>query len=124
MKGKEKLYLTRHRKFSWVGPRASLEGCRKISPPPGFNPRTIQPVATHYTDYAIQAPGIYVPFKIVYTLEYLNCERAEGCAVGAHKIVGHLFLCRNKFQLSWFVNSGTILHGINRRENTWLLHTG
>ena len=28
---------------------------RKISPPPEFDPRTIQPVASHYTDYAIPA---------------------------------------------------------------------
>jgi hypothetical protein len=25
---------------------------RKISPPPGFDPRTVQPVASRYTDYA------------------------------------------------------------------------
>ena len=24
---------------------------RKISPPPGFDPRTVQPVASRYTDY-------------------------------------------------------------------------
>jgi len=24
----------------------------KISPPPGFDPRTVQPVASRYTDYA------------------------------------------------------------------------
>jgi hypothetical protein len=29
---------------------------RKISPPPGFDPRTFQPVASRYTDYAIPAP--------------------------------------------------------------------
>jgi len=28
---------------------------RKISPPPGFNSWTVQPVASHYTDYAIPA---------------------------------------------------------------------
>ena len=28
---------------------------RKISPPPGFDPRTVQPVASSYTDYAIPA---------------------------------------------------------------------
>ena len=28
---------------------------RKISPPPGFDPRTVQPVANHYTDCAIPA---------------------------------------------------------------------
>jgi hypothetical protein len=34
-----------------VGPRAGLDG-RKILPPPGFHPRTVQPVASRYTDYA------------------------------------------------------------------------
>jgi hypothetical protein len=34
----------------WVGPRAGLEGVRKISPPPGFVPRTVQPVASRYID--------------------------------------------------------------------------
>jgi len=28
---------------------------RKISPPPGFDPRTVQPVASCYTDWAIPA---------------------------------------------------------------------
>jgi hypothetical protein len=27
---------------------------RKISPPPGFDPRAAQPVASRYTDYAIR----------------------------------------------------------------------
>jgi hypothetical protein len=36
----------------WVDPRAGLDGCEKISPPPGFDPRTVQPVASRYTDYA------------------------------------------------------------------------
>jgi len=30
----------------------------KISPPPGFDPRPIQPVASSYTDYAIPAPPV------------------------------------------------------------------
>jgi hypothetical protein len=34
----------------WVGPRAGLEGCGKFRPPPGFDPRTVQPVASRYTD--------------------------------------------------------------------------
>ena len=33
----------------WVGPRADLDVRRKISPPPGFDPRTVQPVASRYT---------------------------------------------------------------------------
>ena len=31
-----------------VGPRAGLEGCGKSRPPPGFDPRTIQVVASRY----------------------------------------------------------------------------
>jgi hypothetical protein len=30
----------------WVGPTAGLDGCGKS----GFDPRTVQPVASHYTD--------------------------------------------------------------------------
>ena len=33
---------------------------RKISPPPGFDSRTVQPVASRYTDYAILAHGYRV----------------------------------------------------------------
>ena len=32
---------------------------QKISPPPGFDPRTVQPVASRYTDCAIPAPPQY-----------------------------------------------------------------
>lgn len=41
------------------------EGCvglrwvRKISPPPGFEPRTVQPVESRCTDYAIQANAVF-----------------------------------------------------------------
>jgi hypothetical protein len=35
----------------WVSPRAGLDE-RKISPPPGFDPRTVQPVVSRYTDWA------------------------------------------------------------------------
>ena len=30
----------------------------KISPPPGFDSRTVHPVASRYTDYSIPAPVI------------------------------------------------------------------
>jgi hypothetical protein len=36
----------------WVGPRARLDRCRKSRPQPGFDPRTVQPVASRYTDWA------------------------------------------------------------------------
>jgi len=33
-----------------AGPWAGLDGCGKISPPPVFDPRTVQPVVSGYTD--------------------------------------------------------------------------
>ena len=33
------------------GPQGRSGQLRKISPPPGFDPRTVQPVASRYTDY-------------------------------------------------------------------------
>ena len=38
------------------GPRSRSGYVRKISPPPGFDPRTFQPVASCYTDYTISTP--------------------------------------------------------------------
>jgi len=40
----------------WVGPRANLQGCWKSCPPSGFDPRTVQPVGSRYTDWTIAAP--------------------------------------------------------------------
>jgi hypothetical protein len=38
----------------WEGHRAGLDGCEKSRPLPEFDPRTVQPVASPYTYYAIQ----------------------------------------------------------------------
>jgi len=34
----------------WLGRRAGLDGCVKSRHPPELNPRTVQAVASHYTD--------------------------------------------------------------------------
>ena len=34
----------------WVGPRAGLDWYGKSRPTPGFDPRTVQPVASRCTD--------------------------------------------------------------------------
>ena len=38
-----------------VGPEGRFERVRKIPPPPGFDSRTVHPVPSRYTDYAILA---------------------------------------------------------------------
>ena len=40
------------------GPQGRSGRVRKISSLPGFDPRTVQPVASSYTDWAIPAPDI------------------------------------------------------------------
>ena len=37
-----------YRRLGW--PRAGLDGCEKSRLLPGFDPRTVQPVASRYTD--------------------------------------------------------------------------
>ena len=39
----------------WVDPRAGLDGCGKSRPHRDSIPRTVQPLASRYTDYAIPA---------------------------------------------------------------------
>jgi hypothetical protein len=49
-----------HSKGGWVDPSAGLDGCGKSphSPPKaGFDPRTIKPVASRYTDSPIWSHG-------------------------------------------------------------------
>ena len=43
---------------AWVGPRAKLDGYRKISIPAGFDPRTVHPVASRCTDCVIPVPKL------------------------------------------------------------------
>ena len=42
----------------WVGPRGRSGQVQKIPSPPGFDPRTVQPVASRYTDYATRPTDI------------------------------------------------------------------
>ena len=48
----------------WVGPGVGLDG-RKISPPPGFDLRIVQHVASRYTDCAIPVRMKQKPFTIL-----------------------------------------------------------
>ena len=50
--GKNRYQL--HRRLG--GPQGRSRRVGEISPPPGFDPRTVQPLASGYTDWAIPAP--------------------------------------------------------------------
>jgi hypothetical protein len=42
-----------YRRLGWLQGRSGR--VQKISPPPGFDPRVVQPIMTCYTEYAIPA---------------------------------------------------------------------
>jgi hypothetical protein len=46
------------------GPQGRSGQVRKISSPPGFDPRTVQPVSSRYTDYATRPTCMIVPYLI------------------------------------------------------------
>jgi hypothetical protein len=68
------------------GPQDRSGQVRKISPPPGLDPRTVQPVASRYTDYATRPTDV---LKVVVISEvsveclqmYLNnkCGHRSNC---------------------------------------------
>ena len=57
-----------------VGPQGRSGQVRKISPPPGFDPRTVQPVASSYTDYATQLTVVVVVVVVV-AIFFLSLSR-------------------------------------------------
>ena len=60
----------------WVGPRPRLDGCGKSRPLPGFDPRTVQPVPSRYTDCAILTHTLTVKNEYGYTCTFPLCLHA------------------------------------------------
>ena len=57
---------TRYPLYRRLGGAQGLSGqVRKISPPPGFDPRTVQPVVSRYTHYATRPTTWYVGLAIL-----------------------------------------------------------
>ena len=64
------------------GPQAGMDGCGKSRLPPGFDPRTVHPVASRYNDWAIAADfgfvylwlNLCVCFVAVLTKEHWGWE--------------------------------------------------
>jgi hypothetical protein len=48
-----------------VGPRAGLNGCENSRPHRDKIPRTVQPIASRYTDYAIPAQNYVIKKKLL-----------------------------------------------------------
>ena len=58
----------------WVGPKESGQ-VQKISPSPGFDPRTVQPVASRYAGYVIPAHlSSYQHIKCTELKNHLTCK--------------------------------------------------
>jgi hypothetical protein len=71
----------------WVGPRAGLVKCGNSRPPPGFDPRTVQPVASRYADYAILAQIIIIIITFIHDI--YNYIMTQAMFIGY--IILHLF---------------------------------
>jgi hypothetical protein len=55
------------------GPQGRSGQVRKISPPPGFDPRTVQPVASRYTDWATRPTRWVLPYaQVLHNVRYLH----------------------------------------------------
>jgi hypothetical protein len=65
-----------YRRLRWPQGRSGM--LRKITPPPGFDPRTVQPVANPYTASAIPARATLIRFVCVYGLEK-NMTQVNNC---------------------------------------------
>jgi hypothetical protein len=59
------------------GPQGRSGRVRRISPPPGFDLRTVHLVASRYTDYAIPAHVINVAYSSMKTIPE-NLNRTNG----------------------------------------------
>ena len=60
------------------GPQVRSGRVRKISPPPGFDPRTDQPVASRYTYWAIPAHFITIIIIIIIIILKLLLKKSFG----------------------------------------------
>ena len=68
------------------GPQGRSGRVRKISPPPGFDPRTAQPVASRYTDYAFPAAVNLNLNLMLHVKNYIDAHKI-------HYWSTHIFLC-------------------------------
>ena len=72
--------MTRYPLYRRLGrPQGRSGRVRKISPPPGFDPRTVKPIASRYTDYATRPTAAW-------DMQGFNCLFPNSLGVVHHSI--------------------------------------
>jgi len=78
-----RLGKTRHALYRRQGgPQTQSGEVRKISPPPGFDPRTVQPVASRYTDWAIPGP-LFTGISFLFTPAFSGTQLGRKTRAGS-----------------------------------------
>jgi hypothetical protein len=86
------------------GPQGRSRQVRKISPPPGFDPRTVQPVTSRYTDYTTRPTKAlqYITHIPLATLMFIYClykhSVADPSTLPTQNLTWYFFLS-NKYSL-------------------------
>jgi hypothetical protein len=118
---------TRYPLYRRLGrPQGRSGRMRKISPPPGCDPRTVQPVASRYTDWAIPAP---IPHNSVQFYDFncnlflnwiiLNCFVFELWSFCSVFIFVSISMYVMFVQYCWFCNWSLQYSVDKQMKNTW-----
>jgi hypothetical protein len=97
---REKIRFPLYRRLS--GPQGPSGQVRKISPPPGFDPRTVQHVASRYTDYATRPTR-----NLVQSDDCMRCYRTVYVFCMLDRVRLWPDLCCEEYT-SWFVVSVSV----------------
>ena len=109
------------------GPQCQSAQVQKICPPPppGFNPRTIQPIASWYTDYAITAHHLR---RLKFQNEIQCClalypyTRFPVCLVcngTSARIEPFIWVMWSLFSYLYFESNSAVLLGQKTSKNRW-----
>jgi hypothetical protein len=87
------------------GPQGRSGRVLKISPPPGFDPRTVQPVASHYTDCATPAHDKDVICRVL-------SKSSDKRRIWAN------------YYIRWSLNFSFLRTGYNQNHTMWTAFSG
>jgi len=97
------------------GPQGRYGKARKISPPPGYDPRTVQPVASRYTDYATR-PTIDIVCMRFYLQRSAFCWHCSSylCPIRLNYLCANLLTHPMQQSPSWEANRFSSSQEISR----------